>query len=130
MPDKVLIVDDQKSIRQHIIKSLRGADYVFIEAEDGADGIEKLTENPDTCLILSDVNMPNMNGISMLKAIRLISKHDHIPVLMLTAEISTEFVSIAKTIGAVGLIVKPFKPEMLSSAIRKIVDMRRNHSAA
>jgi len=102
--------------------NLNNGDYIFIEAEDGAQAIAKLAENPDICLILSDVNMPVMDGMSMLRAMRVIGKYNHIPIVMLTTESSAELVTVAKSLGAIGWLIKPFKPEMLAGAVRKVID--------
>lgn len=117
---KVLIVDDSKTIRQQVSFTLSKVGFSVVEAEDGQDGINKLTANPDVAMIISDVNMPNMNGIEMVEAIKTAGKHGAIPIVMLTTEGSSELIERAKAAGAKGWLVKPFKPDQLIAAVQKL----------
>lgn len=120
MSKKVLIVDDSKTIRQQVSFTLSKGGFSVVEAEDGQDGITKLTANPDVAMIISDVNMPNMNGIEMVEAIKTAGKHGAVPIVMLTTEGSSELIERAKAAGAKGWLVKPFKPDQLIAAVQKL----------
>jgi two-component system chemotaxis response regulator CheY len=121
MAHKILIVDDAKTIRQQVNFTLTKGGFEVIEAEDGADGIEKLKANKDVKVIISDINMPNMGGIEMVKAINTSNELPHPPILMLTTEGAAEIVAEAKKAGASGWITKPFKPEVLIEAVKRLV---------
>ena len=117
---KILIVDDSRTIRQQVEFTLTKGGFVVIEAENGKDGIEKLRANPDTAVVVSDVNMPEMGGLDMLEAINADPTMPHPPIIMLTTEGSTNLVDRAKKAGAKGWLVKPFKPEQLVAAVTKL----------
>lgn len=121
MSKKVLIVDDSRTIRQQVNFTLAKSGLTVIEAEDGKDGIEKLRANADISMIISDVNMPNMNGLEMVEAINADSSIAHPPIVMLTTEGSGELVDRAKKAGAKGWLVKPFKPDQLVAIVTKLV---------
>lgn len=120
MSKKVLIVDDSKTIRQQVSFTLTKGGFSVVEAEDGKDGITKLGANPDVAMIISDVNMPNMNGIEMVEAIKNAGQHGAVPIVMLTTEGSSELIERAKAAGAKGWLVKPFKPDQLIAAVQKL----------
>lgn len=121
MSKKVLIVDDSRTIRQQVHFTLSKGGFEVIEAEDGKDGIAKLHENPDIAMIISDVNMPNMNGLEMVETIVADGNSTHPPIVMLTTEGSGELVERAKKAGARGWLVKPFKPDQLVAVVNKLV---------
>ncbi|MEI8025316.1 MAG: response regulator [Pseudomonadota bacterium] len=120
MGKKILIVDDSKTIRQQVSFTLGKGGFEVVEAEDGKDGIEKLKANTDVALIISDVNMPNMNGLEMIEAIKVAGSYTHINIIMLTTEGTPELIERAKAAGAKGWLVKPFKPEQLVAAATKL----------
>jgi two-component system chemotaxis response regulator CheY len=120
MGKKILIVDDSRTIRQQVNFTLSKGGFTVVEAEDGKDGIAKLKENPDVAMIISDVNMPNMNGLEMVEAIGADSGLSHPPIVMLTTEGAGELVERAKKAGAKGWLVKPFKPEQLVAVVTKL----------
>jgi two-component system chemotaxis response regulator CheY len=120
MSSKVLVVDDSATIRQQLRFTLSQAGYDVLEAEDGEDGVRKLTTNADTKLVICDVNMPKMNGIEMLNVVKNDNRVNQIPIVMLTTEGSAELIAKAKSAGAKGWLVKPFKPELLLSAVKKL----------
>ena len=121
MAHKILIVDDAKTIRQQVNFTLTKGGFEVVEAEDGLDGIAKLKAHKDVKAIISDINMPNMSGIEMVKAINSSNELPHPPILMLTTEGAAEIVAEAKKAGASGWITKPFKPEVLIEAVKKLV---------
>jgi two-component system chemotaxis response regulator CheY len=120
MSKKILIVDDSKTIRQQVNFTLAKAGFQVVEAEDGNDGLNKLKTTSDIALVISDVNMPNMNGIEMLEAIRATGNFASLPIIMLTTEGGQELIERAKQAGAKGWLVKPFKPEQLVAAATKL----------
>ena len=119
MPKKILIVDDSISMRGQIRFTLTRAGYDVVEAEDGRDAITKLRANADAAMVLCDVNMPRMSGLEMLEALAA-SPGRVPPVVMLTTEGAPDLVQRAKKAGAKGWIVKPFKPELLLAAVKKL----------
>lgn len=121
MSAKILIVDDSRTIRQQIGVTLTQAGYSVVEAEDGVQGLSSIGSHHDIALVICDVNMPNMGGIEMLSAVKADAKNATLPVLMLTTEARADLIQQAKRIGAKGWVVKPFKPDQLTAAVRKIV---------
>jgi two-component system chemotaxis response regulator CheY len=117
---KILVIDDSATVRQQISAALFGGGFSIVEAGDGADGLVQLERNSDLAMVLCDVNMPRMNGIEMLEALHARSGAPRVPVLMLTTEAAPALVDRAKKAGAKGWIVKPFKPELLLGAVRKL----------
>ena len=92
-----------------------------MEAEDGVDGIEKLKANPDVAMIISDVNMPNMDGLKMVETIKADAALPKPPILILTTEGAADMIQRAKAAGAKGWVVKQFKPDQLIAAVTKLV---------
>jgi two-component system chemotaxis response regulator CheY len=124
MAKKILIVDDSSTIRGQLRFTLSQAGYEVIEAEDGQDGIAKLRANQDAAMVLCDVNMPRMNGLEMLES--LASRPGTTPpVVMLTTEGAADLIARAKKAGAKGWIVKPFKPDLLLAAVKKLAGEAR-----
>ena len=121
MAHKILIVDDAKTIRQQVNFTLTKGGFEVVEAEDGLDGIAKLKINRDVKAIISDINMPNMGGLEMVSQINTSNELPHPPILMLTTEGAAEMIAAAKKAGASGWITKPFKPEVLIEAVKKLV---------
>lgn len=117
---KVLIVDDSPIVRQQVKQAL-GPSYEFIEAGDGAEGLNKVTAEPDIAMVILDVNMPRMSGLEMLERVKEGGKNAGVHVVMLTGEGQHSMIERAKKAGAKGWIVKPFKAELLSAAVRKLV---------
>jgi two-component system chemotaxis response regulator CheY len=121
MAKKVMVVDDSRTVRQQLGLLLTEAGYEVIEASDGLDGVEKIAATPDLAMVICDVNMPRMDGIQMLTALRQDPKNASLLVLMLTTEGQPGLIAQAKAAGARGWIVKPFKPDLLLGAVRKLV---------
>lgn len=120
MSKTILIVDDSASIRQVVAMTLRGAGYEVIEAHDGKDALSKLT-GQRVHLIISDVNMPVMNGIELLKQVKAHPTYKFTPVIMLTTESSDSMKEQGRAAGAKAWMVKPFKPEQILAAAAKLV---------
>ncbi|MGE5411792.1 MAG: response regulator [Clostridiales bacterium] len=116
----VLTVDDSASIRQMVSFTLSEAGYNVIQAVDGQDGLAKI-KSSDVNLVITDLNMPNMDGISLIKSIREIPSLKFIPILMLTTESQNEKKIQGKQAGATGWIIKPFKPEQLVAVVKKVL---------
>jgi two-component system chemotaxis response regulator CheY len=115
MSSKVLVIDDSLTVRKQVGMALTMAGFAVLEACDGADALEKLTVHADVALVVCDVNMPRMNGLEFLAHVRT-----GLPVMMLTTEGQPELIQRAKALGAKGWLVKPFKPELLVAAARKL----------
>ena len=118
---KVMVVDDSASVRQQVGMALSQAGFEITEAVDGLDAVSKLASIPGIRMIISDVNMPRMNGLEMLEKIKADGKHPTLPILILTTEGQPALVQRAKAAGAKGWIVKPFKAELLVAAVKKLI---------
>lgn len=130
MARKVLVVDDSRTVRQQVGIVLRDAGYDVIEAADGLEGAEKISETPDVALVICDVNMPKMNGIEMLALVKKDARNASLNVLMLTTEGQPALIQRAKAAGARGWIVKPFKPELLLATVKKLAGAAVEEHAA
>ncbi len=117
---KVLVVDDSNSIRDMVSFTLKSAGYQSVEAKDGCDGLIKAQAEAFD-LVISDVNMPNMDGITLCTELRKLPNFKFTPVLMLTTESSTDMKMRGKAAGATGWLVKPFNPEKLLATIKRVV---------
>jgi two-component system chemotaxis response regulator CheY len=115
-----MIVDDSVSLRQVVSIALKGAGYETLEASDGRDALNKL-DGRKVHLIISDVNMPNMDGISFVKELKTNAAYRFTPVIMLTTESQETKMAEGKAAGAKAWVVKPFKPEQMLSAVAKLV---------
>ena len=120
MPKTIMIVDDSASLRQVVCIALRGAGYDAIEARDGQDALNKLT-GQKVHLIVSDVNMPNMDGISFVKAVKALPAYRFTPIVMLTTESQAEKKAQAQAAGAKAWVLKPFNPTQLLTVVQKLV---------
>ena len=120
MPKKILIVDDSATVRQQVAMALSHAGFIVVEAIDGVDGIGKIEACADLALVICDVNMPRMNGLEMVEAVKKSGRAAKLPIVMLTTEGDPSLVARAKQAGAKGWIVKPFKPELLLAATKKL----------
>ncbi len=120
MGKTIMIIDDSATLRQVAGTTLKKAGYEVIEAKDGKDALEKLTGQKIN-LMVCDVNMPNMDGIEFLKAIKQNARYKFTPIIMLTTESQESKKQEGKAAGAKAWIVKPFKPEILLSAIEKLI---------
>ena len=120
MAKSILIVDDSSSVRQVVSISLRHAGYEVIEGVDGKDALSKL-KGQKVHLIISDVNMPNLDGISLIRELRQLPDYRFVPMLMLTTEAGLDKKQEGKAAGATGWLVKPFNPEQLVGTLRKVL---------
>lgn len=111
---KILVIDDSDTIRDQLKNVFNGkADIQVIEAENGLVGLNQLQAHPDIALIISDVNMPEMDGLTMVKRIAAAGTHTGVPIIMLTTEVSKELKDEAKNNGVRAWIIKPFTPDKL-----------------
>jgi two-component system chemotaxis response regulator CheY len=117
---QILTVDDSASIRQMVGFTLTKAGYEVTEAVDGRDGLAKAGQHKAD-LIVTDLNMPNMDGIEMITAIRKLPGYGFTPILMLTTESQAEKKNDGRKAGATGWIVKPFNADQLIAVVQKLV---------
>lgn len=117
---KILAVDDSASMRQMVSFTLKGAGHDVLEACDGVEALN-LANQQGVDLVLSDVNMPNMDGIELCRNLRQLPSYKFTPILMLTTESAGDKKLEGKSAGATGWIVKPFNPEQLLSTIKKVL---------
>ena len=115
-----MTVDDSGSVRQMVSFTLREAGYEVVEASDGMDALSKLNLS-DVNMVITDLNMPNLDGIGLIKGIRANQKYRFIPIIMLTTESQDSKKAEGKAAGATGWIVKPFKPEQLLAVTKKVL---------
>lgn len=120
MQKTVLTIDDSASIRQMVSFTLRSAGYEIVEALDGIDGLEKARAST-VDLVLTDQNMPRMDGLSLIRALRGMTQYKSVPILMLTTESSDAMKSQGRAAGATGWLVKPFDPQKLIEVVRKVI---------
>ena len=116
----ILIVDDSASLRQVVSIALKGAGYTVIEACDGKDALSKL-DGQKINLIVSDVNMPNMDGITFVREAKKLPAYKFTPVIMLTTEAGESMKQAGQAAGAKAWVVKPFKPDQMLAAVSKLV---------
>ena len=121
MAKTILAVDDSTSIRQMVAFTLKSAGYTVIEAADGQEGLEKASANNSIDLVLTDQNMPKMDGLSLIKSLRGLPQFAATPILMLTTESSDVMKTQGKAAGATGWLVKPFDPHKLLEVVRKVI---------
>ncbi len=120
MSKKIMTVDDSASVRQMVSFTLKGAGYEVSEAQDGRDALNKLN-GAGVQMVITDLNMPNMNGLELIKALRAKPECKFMPIVFLTTESQAEKKSEAKAAGATGWIVKPFKPDQLLAVVKKVL---------
>lgn len=120
MAKKILVIDDSAVFRKIISVHLKNADYELIEASDGIDALNKLSST-SVDLIVSDMNMPNMDGISFIKKVKEDPKFKFIPIIMLTTESQPEKKKMGLDAGARAWLTKPFSPEELIETISKLL---------
>jgi two-component system chemotaxis response regulator CheY len=120
MSKTIMTADDSPSMRQMISFTLRGAGFDVVEAVDGQDALTKLTGAPVSMLI-TDLNMPNIDGIELIRQVRALPQYKYVPIIMLTTESQDEKKQAGKAAGASGWIVKPFRAEQLVTVAKKFL---------
>jgi len=120
MGKTILVVDDSASLRQVVNLTLQSAGYEVVEACDGRDALTKL-DGKKFHLIISDVNMPNMDGISLLKEVKKHPSYKFTPIIMLTTEAGENKKQEGQAAGAKAWVVKPFQPQQMLAAVSKLV---------
>ncbi|MEY8211634.1 MAG: response regulator [Gammaproteobacteria bacterium] len=116
----IMIVDDSASIRQVVGLTLKGAGFDVIDAIDGVDALKKL-DGVKIHLLITDVNMPNMDGITLVQEAKKLPAYKFTPMMMLTTEASDEKKQAGRAAGAKAWLVKPFQPPMLLAAVSKLI---------
>ncbi|RJE83373.1 response regulator [Paracoccus onubensis] len=120
MTIRILAIDDSPTIRALVAKALRGAGFEVVLASDGVSGIESLPEaQPD--LIITDINMPRMDGFGVIEAVRADDRYPDVPILVLTTESGADLKARARRAGATGWIVKPFEDARLIAIINRVL---------
>ncbi|MFQ6334253.1 response regulator [Methylophilus sp. 3sh_L] len=120
MAKTILTVDDSGSLRQMVTFSLKAAGYDVVQAVDGQDGLNKAKEKT-VDLVLTDQNMPVMDGLTLITNLRTLASYQKVPILMLTTESSDEMKAKGKAAGANGWLVKPFDPKRLIEVVQKVI---------
>lgn len=120
MGKTIMIVDDAKSMRGLISMTLQSAGYEVVEACDGQDALDKIGRH-NVNMVISDLNMPNMNGIELIKSLKQDPKYKFLPIVMLTTESEDSKKKEGQMAGAKAWLVKPFKPETVLKVVQKII---------
>ena len=118
MAKRVMAVDDSATVRQVLQMTLEGAGYEVLEAVDGKDALNKLAGVP-VDMMVTDLNMPNMDGITLITRLRALPQYKFTPIIMLTTESQGERIREGRQLGVQAWIVKPFRPEQLVEAVRR-----------
>lgn len=116
----ILVTDDSASMREMVAYNLKSAGYQVIEAVDGVDALNKANQQIFDCVV-SDVNMPNMDGIDLVRQLRLLPAYHATPIILLTTESSPDKKKAGKEAGVTGWILKPFNPDQLLKTITKLL---------
>jgi two-component system, chemotaxis family, chemotaxis protein CheY len=116
---KILIVDDSDTLRAELRGILEAAGHSVIEGSDGVVGLKQATDSNDIELIITDLNMPEMDGLMMCERIRALDKHKETPIFMLTTEYSIQLKQAAKEVGILAWLVKPFSPDKITLVVTK-----------
>ncbi len=117
---RILVVDDSSSMRQMVSFTLKGDGHEVVEATDGVEALACAKAGSFNAVI-TDVNMPNMDGITLTKELRSLPNYRFVPILTLTTESSTEKKMAGKAAGATGWLVKPFNPDQLLATVKKVL---------
>ena len=121
MGSQILIIDDSSTVRDQVSSTLMSNGFETIEAIDGEEGLACLKQNANIKMVLCDVNMPKMNGLDMMERVQKDPTISQIPVIMLTTEADPKLIKQAKSYGAKGWMVKPFKPDLLVQTAQKLL---------
>jgi len=117
----ILTVDDSATVRQMVSFTLKSAGYEVMEAKDGQDAMAKLNEPVGLSIVVTDLNMPVMDGIGLIQQLRAHPAYKYVPIVVLTTESEPAKKQAARSAGATAWIVKPFRPEQLVSVIQKVL---------
>ena len=118
---RILAVDDSPAMRQMVSVTLRSAGHEVVEAFDGREALDIAKREPAVDLVITDINMPNMDGITLVRELRGRPNYKFVPMLVLTTEATAERKQQGKAAGATGWLVKPFNPERLLATIAKVL---------
>ena len=118
---KILVVDDSEIIRVQLKADLEEAGHKIVQAGDGIQGLNALEQNKDVALVISDVNMPEMDGLSMCEKLHANPEFSHLPIIMLTTQSSPEMKAKGKENGVVAWVTKPYKSKALLAGAEKIL---------
>jgi len=121
MGKTVLVVDDSSTMRQMVAYTLTSAGYEVVEAGNGKEAVTKLNSGTKPALVVTDLNMPEMDGITLITEIRKMAAFKFTPILMLTTESTDDKKKAGQAAGATGWIVKPFNPEQMLKVIQKVL---------
>jgi two-component system, chemotaxis family, chemotaxis protein CheY len=121
MSKTALVVDDSPTMRQMVAFTLTNAGFTVVEAEHGRDAVNKVTGGPKMDIVVTDLNMPEMDGLTLIKELRKMEAFKFTPILMLTTESTEVKKQAGKEAGATGWIVKPFNPELLMKIVAKVL---------
>jgi two-component system chemotaxis response regulator CheY len=121
MPRNVLVVDDSASMRALVVSTLKGLGFVCMEAGNGQEALERIRTMPTVDMVITDLNMPIMDGITFVQNLRKLVALKFVPVLLLTTETRQEHKDKAKAAGATGWLTKPFDPGQLTAVVKRIL---------
>src|SRR5258705_4824539 len=121
MKRMILTVDDSATVRQMVAFTLKGAGYEVMEAKDGQDALAKLTVPLSLSMVVTDLNMPAMDGIGLIQRLRAHPNYKYVPIVVLTTESAAAKKQAARSAGATAWIVKPFRPEQLVAVVQKVL---------
>jgi two-component system chemotaxis response regulator CheY len=120
MSKTILSVDDSASVRQMVKLTLTGAGYQVVQANDGSEGLAKARES-QVDMVMTDLNMPVMNGLALIRELRKLPSYKGVPILFLTTESDAQLKAEAKAAGATGWITKPFQQDQLIAVVKKVL---------
>ena len=117
----ILAVDDSVSMRQLVKATLQGAGYQIVQASNGVEALQYAKTQAVPRLVLTDVNMPDMDGLTLLRELRKLDDYKHVPILMLTTESGQDIKKRGREAGATGWLVKPFSPNELLATVKRVI---------
>ena len=120
MAKTIMTADDSQSIREMVSFTLKEAGYDVVDAQDGQEAMDKISKS-HVDMLITDLNMPGLNGIELIKKVRANAQYKFMPIIMLTTESHDELKAEGRAAGATGWIVKPFDPEQLIGVVKKVL---------
>jgi two-component system, chemotaxis family, chemotaxis protein CheY len=118
---KILIVDDSETLRTQLRRDLESKKYAVIEGTDGVDGLAKIGENSDVRMVITDVNMPKMDGLAMAKKIHELPNFQKLPIIVMTTELAQDLKNKGKEAGVLAWVTKPYNAEKLLAVVGKVL---------